>query len=259
MNKPAELITLKNSALGFVVYGIGGGASRYQYRERTLAKFLEQLMVKMFELKDELNSHWHLLNLAAPGSKENVSHIDKFLLAAAWAYALVRELQPLAHVCVDGPTDPLKTLYIHRLEELYIKSYAIVHMFGDERQSMTALQGLLIDFEINGGIDLDGSPGHGFVQSITDYWIGYFFQECRGPIVYQRYGELMSALTDMVSTHYPKCLEPLAMEIRDLLDPDKPGFASQSITSPAKSELIGLLSQTESVLRERAKKNKKAA
>jgi hypothetical protein len=237
--KPGEFITLDVSTVGFVVYGIGAGAKHCTFQEEGLPKFLERLWVKMWALKETLNKSWKKLDKENLQNRVNGKIIREYLEVATWAYAISVELGPFEKACVDGPTNPLRHIYIRRLEEIFTNCFAVANIYGSPEQSMVGLRGLLTDFESNGGIDVKtGGTGFGFDISLWMYYTAYFRVTNRSPLAYERFGELIEALSKLINKHYPKVSVVLAKEIEGRLNCPNHGFGDPTITSPAKTAMI---------------------
>lgn len=232
-------ITLNVPVHGFVVYGYGGGVNKCVYRGKPLLPFLQELEKQFPTLRDTLNQAHDSLDKVNPANPENQGKINKLLLTGAWAYALVRELQPFQKACLHGPTDPLRHFILLRLEEIYTKCFGAAHMYGATEDGLLGLHGLLTDFEANGGVDTTcGGVGVGFNVSMSDYFLAYFAPTDREAIVYQRFGELIEALTQMIVNRYPKVVPTFSAHINHLIIDENLGFASTKFTSEAKTALI---------------------
>lgn len=239
-----ELITLEVSKIGFVVYGIGSGANHVSYRGKILMDFLNELMARMVAVKDELNQAWDSLDRSDLGDPRNLPIIQKFLATGSWAYALTLELQPFTKDCIDGPTDPLRKMFIERLEEIYTKCFAMAHLFGLPDESMVGLQGILTDFEVNGGINHEtNEEGAGFSLSLLLYFIAYFYATDREPILYQRFGEAMEAIETRMVARYPATALVFAKHISRLIKETPFGFGSKEIQSEAKTKMLEKLAR----------------
>ncbi|MEN9613841.1 MAG: hypothetical protein RLZZ347_148 [Candidatus Parcubacteria bacterium] len=232
-------ITLAVPMHGFVVYGYGGGVNGCVYRGKPLLPFLQRLEEDFPKLRDTLNETHDSLDKIRPENPENQAKIHKLLLTGAWAYALTLELQPFQKACLHGPTNPLRHFILLRLEEIYTKCFAAAHMYGAPDESLIGLHGLLTDFEVNGGINtLNGDVGSGFHTSVHDYFMAYFAPNSREAIVYERFGELIHAITEIITTQYPKVVTALGAHINHLIVDEHLGFASSKFTSDTKTALI---------------------
>ena len=237
-----EFITLEVSQVGFVVYGIGPGANKCSFHGQPLPQFLDSLWRKMAVLKVELNQSWDKLDKQNRHNPQNMFIIEKFIGVGFAAYSLAVDLASFAPHCMYGPTDPLRHIFIQRLEEIFTKCFSAAHMFGDLEESVAGLRGLLTDFEVNGGIDhKTGNAGSGLNVSVYLYYVAHFWQEAREPICYQRFGELIEAITLMINTRYPKAAEAFAASIVGLLESSAHGFANK-FTSEPKAALLEKLS-----------------
>lgn len=234
-----ELVTLEVNYVGLVVYGIGAGAEKCSFRGEILADFLQKLWDKMFTLKDNLNKSWEKLDRNNPNHPENRAIMQEFLSTGAWAFALCMELAPFAPHCLHGPTNPLQMMFLRRLEEIFTKCFAAAHMYGNPDESMVALQGLVTDFETNGGINLKtGEAGTNLHWSIFVYFLAYFVPNNLEQVTYERFGELVGAIAARVASEYPEASEKLGLEIANLLSNTEQGFGRKHITSPAKTAMI---------------------
>lgn len=237
-----EFITLEVSQVGFVVYGLGGGANKCVFHGVKLMKYLEGLWEKMWNLKKELNTMWVVLDKKNSDNPINRGIIEKFLYVGAWAYALSVELKPFSEDCRHGPTDPLGHIFLQRLEEIFTKCFIAVHMYGNMDESIVGRRGIFTDFELNGGINVNnGTTGYGFEYSILIYFLAHFAPNERTPIVYQKYAEFMEELSKLIETCYPKCSAAFSVEINRLIQSRDRGFGSKEITSPAKDILLAKL------------------
>lgn len=261
---PQELITLEVRQCGFVVYGLGAGANKCSFQGEPLLVFLEKIMKKMFTLKTELNRNFRKLKKDDLSDLRNRTIIKRYLEVGSWAYAVAVNLRPFAFFCKDGPTNPLYFFYIQRLEEIFTKCFAVAHIFGLPDERIAGEQGLLTDFALNGGVELEtGKIGWGFNTSILVYYIAYFNTTIgRHPLTYERFGELITSITRFVENHYPKIILPLAKQIKDFLENEAPGFANKKITSPAKLSMVEKLTKIKNrlveVASEQAKREKVA-
>jgi hypothetical protein len=104
---------------------------------------------------------------------------------------------------------------------------------------MVGLRGLMIDFEMNGGVDYTtGKVGQGFHISITDYFIAYFQPNDRASVVYLRFGELMEGIATMIKKRYPDVGPIFAVRMTKMTENKDLGFGSNGVTSVAKTQLI---------------------
>jgi hypothetical protein len=237
--KKEEFVTLEVSQMGFVIRGIGPGAHKCTYRGEPLVDFLEKLWKKFAPLKNKLNTAWDSLDKTDSKNPANAEHIQTIMAAGSWAFALILELQPFTRKCLYGPTDPLRSLYILRLEEICTKCFAAAHLYGQPDESMVGLRGLLIDFETNGGINLKtGEKGCGFDTSIRTYFVAYFAHTSREAIIYERFGDLLEAIGMQIKEQYPKVGAPFEAELGRMLQEGNHGFAGKEFQSEAKTGLI---------------------
>ena len=140
--------------------------------------------------------------------------------------------------------------WIFRLEEVYTKCLSIVYIFGTDCEKHQARINLLHDFVHMGGITDDSGPGSGLDPTITAYYRAFFSSTNRHPLAYQRFGELISELAELVQKKYPKAAPNLSRSIVYLLESETHGFASKSISSPAKVAMIEVLQQVVAALKE---------
>jgi len=251
-----RFIDLSLPQCGPVLYGYGSGAYHIKYRGEILVDFLGRLRKKMEKLASELNQAWKALDKANPESPRNRDIIQKMLQAGFWAYAQTLEIQIYNKECVYGITSPLHDIIVNPLENIYMRCFAAAHMWGDLDEKMLGLNGLLTDFEVNGGIDhKTGDKGNGFGKSLLDYYIAYFAQNQRGTEAYLAFGELIDALFQMTKKRYPKILTELAKAIRSRMTETYYGFGNKEVTSPAK---VALLSKLEAITQPYEEKEKAA-
>ncbi len=234
-----EFITFEGSQIGFVTYGLGGGAWRVHYRGEALADFLKQLEPKMLALQKELNETWKWIDTERLENPANRLTMQKILATGSWAYALTLDMIPFQEHCLDGPTNPLRFYFIQRLEEIYLQCFSTAHVYGNPDESMIGLRGLLTDFEHNGGIDKKtGGPGAGFNSTILRCFQGHFWPATYAPLMYQRFGELVDKIGTALISDYPKTSLSLYNLITSMMTAEHGGFASTTIRSEAKSQML---------------------
>ncbi len=227
--------------LGFVVYGLGAGVNFCKFRNQPLADFLSELEEKLLKIRDRLNLDFEKLDIFNLNKPSNQVIIRRFLETASWAYALCVELVPFQRDCVHGLTNPLRSLYLEKLEEIQVKCFAAAHIFGNPDQQIVGLRGLLTDFELNGGISPKGGVGNGFYTSLLDYFLGYFIHPKREPVLYQRFGELIEGLATLAKKKYPRICGRLAISIREKITSTDFGFGNTHVSSTAETELLAKL------------------
>ena len=66
--------------------------------------------------------------------------------------------------------------------------------------------------------------------------------------MYQRFGELIESVATKITRGYPKAVLAFHNLITSMLETERGGFASKSIQSEAKSELVKKLSNLKTVL-----------
>lgn len=234
-----QFIAFPPQGFGLVVYGIGGGANFETYRGQNLAIYLQNLWDVLEKTKQRLNKMWEKLDRQKLNSKQNRAILDHFLQTGAWAYALVVELAPFAKACQHGPTDPLRVLYLKKLDEIVAQCFSAAHIYGSPEQSVVGLQGLITDFVLNGGVNQKtGETGGGFYLSFHYYMFGHFGCTEFHPLAYERFGELVEALLKKTADLYPKVAEAIGDWISDALQKEDHGFARASITSEAKTAMV---------------------
>lgn len=237
--KVPELITLEVSEIGFVVYGIGPGARGCTFEDEPLLTYLDRVWKKMWRLKTVLNQSWQKLDRENLNSRKNRAIIGRYLSVAAWALALARELGPFQKACLHGPTNPLRSIIIVRLEEIFTKCFVAAHIYGNTDERVIARTGLLTDFEVNGGVNhKTGGVGEGFGLSISDYYLAHFAPNGREPIIYERFGDLIARVGDLIANFYPNLAVSFVREIKYLLESPDRGFGNPKVTSLAKSAMM---------------------
>jgi hypothetical protein len=193
-----------------------------------LKNTLRAVWGEMFRLKPILNAGWDKINRDDPEDPKNTGVILSFIHASAWAYALSIGLVPFQQACTDGPTNPLRFFYIQRLEEIFTKCFAAIHMFGPPNESWIGEFGLLRDFMENGGVDRERKTvGNGFETSILYYLNAYFSATGGHPRSYTCFGDLMKRIDEAVQ-EYPGVAKAFSQRIRSIPE--------QNFTKPFQSE-----------------------
>ena len=112
-------------------------------------------------------------------------------------------------------------------------------MFGDVDESLVGLHGLLIDFELTEPVWKGPCVTNyrGIQMSEESYYVAYVGTTEREPLVYERYGELIQEMFNLISTKYPDASFHFGMLLKYRLTDIKRGFGDISISSPAKIEM----------------------
>jgi hypothetical protein len=193
----------------------------------------------MMATKDRLNVLFARLDKTDSKNSDTHTCVEECLKTGWWALSLVMELAPFQSKCAHGPTNPLRFFFLQRLEEILTKCFTAAYMFGNADQQMVGLRGLVTDFQSNGGVNLQtGEPGAGLYHSLCMYFDAHFWPNDREAFVYEKFGDLVCELGNLVRHQHPKCKMAFSEVVRRMLGHQ---FGRKDITSAPKTLMVAKL------------------